>query len=156
PRRRRGRHREALGQRGGRDRAAATRLQRVYRLGVVLDGGGELGFASRHTMIMACLNFEDNYPQIVASRTEQKQRAKEARIAAEQSAAQAAARKRNLARLGAILGIVVLALVVAIVVSRGNGGGGGNAAGKVPASQTAAASRLFSGIPMHGTVVGKP
>jgi protein-disulfide isomerase len=93
----------------------------------------------------------------VASRVEEKQRAREAREAAERADAASAKRRTAVLRLGLVLGLAVIVVVIAIVVSSGGGskttpaasnhGGGSNAA------QVAA---LFKGVPQSGVTLGKP
>lgn len=93
----------------------------------------------------------------MASRVEEKQRAREAREAAEQAEIKSAKRRTALLRLGLVLALAAVVVVVAIVLSSGGGekstsassgsGGGGDAA------EVAA---LFKGIPQGGVTLGDP
>jgi protein-disulfide isomerase len=85
----------------------------------------------------------------MASRAEQKQRAREARLAAEASSARADARRRSLVRLGAVAAAAIVAIVIAIALSSG-GASNGNLA-----PQTKRVSDTFGGIPQSGSVLGK-
>jgi protein-disulfide isomerase len=85
----------------------------------------------------------------MASRADQKQRAREARLAAEASSARAEIRRRNLLRLGAVAAVAIVAIVVAIVISSGSGGNGHLS------PQSKQVSKLFGGIPQTGSVLGK-
>lgn len=85
----------------------------------------------------------------MASRAEDKQRAREARLAAEAASARADARRRNLVRLGAVAAVAVVAVVVAILVSRGGASNGSLS------PQSKQVSALFGGIPERGSVLGR-
>jgi protein-disulfide isomerase len=96
----------------------------------------------------------------VASRTEDKQRAREAREAAEQADAAKAKRRSAVLRLGLVLGLAVVVVVIAIVVSSGGSKStppaastGDGSSGSSDAAQVAA---LFKGIPQSGIDLGKP
>jgi protein-disulfide isomerase len=92
----------------------------------------------------------------VASRAEQKVRARAAREAAEAAEARAAARRRNLTVLGVIALVAVVVVGGAILIfgggnsKTGGGSGGGGGLATVKAQVTA----RFAGLPQHGTVVG--
>jgi protein-disulfide isomerase len=92
----------------------------------------------------------------MASRAEEKQQARERRIAAEEAERRSAHRRSSLMRLGLVLALAVVAVVVAVVVSSngsnpssGTGGGSGGTAG-----DAAAAKALFRGIPQSGQDLG--
>ena len=93
----------------------------------------------------------------MASRAEQKQRARAARIAAEEADRRAASRRRSLTRLGAVLAGALAIVIVAVLVSRG---GGGSSSTSTTNGDRGAQSRqvaaLFSGIPQQGTLLGSP
>jgi protein-disulfide isomerase len=92
----------------------------------------------------------------MASREEQKRRAREARLAEEQRVAAAEQRRRRLMILGGVALAAIVVVVVAIAISSSGGGGGGTnvSAGK-PASGGAAVQRLYAGIPQSNLVLGK-
>jgi protein-disulfide isomerase len=87
---------------------------------------------------------------IMASRAEQKEQARAARLAAEASAAQAAARRRNLLVLGAVAAVAIVVLVVVIALSQSGGGNGSLT------PQTKQVAAQFGGIPQTTTVLGNP
>jgi protein-disulfide isomerase len=86
----------------------------------------------------------------MASRAEEKERARAARLAAEESSARAAARRRNLLVLGGVAAVAVVVVVAAILLSRSGGGNGS------VGPQTREVAALFNGVPQHGTVLGNP
>jgi protein-disulfide isomerase len=91
----------------------------------------------------------------MASRAEQKQEARAARLAAEEADRRSARRRASIMRLGLVLGLAVVAVVVAIVLSSsGNGGSGGNGGGGATPGDAAAANALFRGIPQKGIDLG--
>jgi protein-disulfide isomerase len=92
--------------------------------------------------------------ETVATRVEDKRRAREARLAAEAAQQRADARRRSLLRLGIVAGVALVAVVAAVLVSRGGGGSG--AAGGDRAAQTRQVSALFGGLQQHGTQLGDP
>jgi protein-disulfide isomerase len=87
----------------------------------------------------------------MASRAQEKQRAREARLAAEAADLRVAARRRRLTRLGLIAAVAVVAVVVAVVLSRG---GASQDAGGGLQAQRAAVARQFAGLPQQGSVLG--
>jgi protein-disulfide isomerase len=89
----------------------------------------------------------------MASRKEQRERARQERLRRESEAA-AARRRRRLAQLG-FAGALVVALVVgiAIAVSQSGGGSGGSASDIVGKGLV---RKQLAGIPQHGTVLGSP
>jgi protein-disulfide isomerase len=90
----------------------------------------------------------------MATRLEQKQRAREARVAAEAAQHRADARRRSLLRFGLVAGVALVAVVAAVLVSRGGGGSG--AASGDRAAQTRQVSALFAGLQQRGTQLGDP
>jgi protein-disulfide isomerase len=88
----------------------------------------------------------------MASRAEQKQQARAARLAHEAEAAKAARRRRNLMQLGIVV-IAAAVLIGVIVVSHGKSSSSG--AGKL-GPQSAQVAAMFRGIPQHGTQLGNP
>jgi protein-disulfide isomerase len=92
----------------------------------------------------------------MASRADEKQRAREAREAAEQADVRAAKRRTALLRLGLVLALAAIVVVVAIVLSSGGGNktaSGGSGGGSGDAGQVAS---LFKGIPQSGVTLGDP
>ena len=83
----------------------------------------------------------------MSSRTVEKQRAREARVAAEQAAERGALRRRRLITLGAVAAAAVLIVVVSIVASQ---------AGREDPAPAAEAQALFAGIPQDGADLGRP
>jgi protein-disulfide isomerase len=101
----------------------------------------------------------------MASPDDDKARAREARLAAEQDAARTAKRRTALLRLGLVLGLAVVVVVIAVVVSSGGGDTSTPRAGNTssPGATTAAGSSdakdvdaLFAGIPQNGVTLGDP
>jgi protein-disulfide isomerase len=96
----------------------------------------------------------------VASRIEEKQRAREARQAAEQADASASKRRSALLRLGLVLGLAVVVVIIAIVVSSGGSKTSPPAAstgdGSSGSSDAAQVASLFKGIPQKGIDLGQP
>jgi protein-disulfide isomerase len=94
------------------------------------------------------------YPQRpMASRIEEKQRAREARLDAERAAQREAKRRTSLLRLGLVLGLAAVVVVIAIVVSGGSdktttASGGGSS------TSASSATSLFSDIPQKGVMLG--
>ena len=89
----------------------------------------------------------------MASRAEEKQRAREARLAVERAEQQSAKRRTAVLRLGLVAALAVVVVVVAIVAS--SGGGSSNAGGASSGSgDAAAANALFKGIPQQGITLG--
>lgn len=93
----------------------------------------------------------------MASRKEQKEQARAARIAQEQSAAAKTQRTRRLQIFGGVTAIAVIVIVVAIVVS--SGGGSSTPSGTTPTRTpgvVAAVSKELKGIPQNATTLGNP
>ncbi len=93
----------------------------------------------------------------MASRKDQKEAARQARIAQEQAAAQKAAQRR---RLGMIGGVVVAAIIVAVVAVVVSSSGGSKASGGIQTGKNASitydtVATELKGIPQNGTVLGK-
>ncbi len=98
----------------------------------------------------------------MASRKEQKEQARAARIAQEQAAASSAQRTRRLQILGGVIAIAVIVIVVAIVLSSS---GNGNrpkgttttlAKGSTLHQILGAVNTELAGIPQSGTTLGNP
>lgn len=93
----------------------------------------------------------------MASRTKQKEMARERRIEQERARAQSKARARNIKMLG---GIVVLAVAVVAIFIAISSGGGSSATGLQTGTELtntkAAVSQLLTGIPQSGNVLGNP
>ncbi len=92
----------------------------------------------------------------MASRKEQKDQARAARLAAEHAAAERLKRTRKLQLFG-ILGVVAVIVIAAIVISSG----GSTSSTPIKNSKQekpieAAVDTLLAGIPQSGTVLGKP
>lgn len=93
----------------------------------------------------------------MASRKEQKEQARAARIAKEQAAAASAQRTRRIQIFGGAIAIAVIVIVVAIVVS--SSGGGGKAIDPNSSAAKAAVQHvnsLLAGIPQSGNTLGRP
>jgi protein-disulfide isomerase len=92
---------------------------------------------------------------VVSSRQEQKQAAREARLASEHQEAAAAQRRRRLGQLGGV--VLAAAAVVAILVAVSSGGG--TTTTSVPSAGQAAdagdAPSLLGGLPQSGLTLGK-
>jgi protein-disulfide isomerase len=89
----------------------------------------------------------------MASRKEQKDQARAARIAAEQAARERAQRNRRFQLLGGVVAVAVVVVVVLIAVS--SGGSSGGSSGSHKAVQATVAQEL-SGIPQSGVTLGNP
>jgi protein-disulfide isomerase len=91
----------------------------------------------------------------MASRREQKDQARAARLAAAEAATVAATRRRRLLSFGGIISIVVIALVLVIAIGTGSGGSG--LLPKPQASKTyGQVQQELAGIPQHGVRLGDP
>jgi protein-disulfide isomerase len=90
---------------------------------------------------------------LVASRIEDKQRAREARLAAERAGEQSVKRRTAILRLGLVLGVAVVVVVLAVVVSSG---GSKSTSGGNTRAATVATAGLFQGIPQSGVTLGQP
>jgi protein-disulfide isomerase len=89
----------------------------------------------------------------VATRTEQKARAREERLAREREAAAAAERRKRLTWLSG--GLLVVIVVIAVVIAVASGGSGnGSSSGTNPQSASTVNS-LLAGIPQNGATLGK-
>jgi protein-disulfide isomerase len=90
----------------------------------------------------------------MSSRQRRQAAARSARVAHEAQARTAAARRWRLRALGGALAAAVAVASAAVAISSGGGG----AAAALGAKLTGAtfSSRLFAGIPQHGTVLGRP
>jgi protein-disulfide isomerase len=91
----------------------------------------------------------------MASRKEQKEAARQRRIAEEQARAEKARRERRLRMLGGLVIGAVAVIAVVIAISSG-GGGGGLQKGKNASKTVAAVTQLLNGIPQSGNVLGNP
>jgi protein-disulfide isomerase len=93
----------------------------------------------------------------MASRKEQKEQARAARLAAEQDAASSAARTRRLQLIGGAVVIAVAIVVVLIAISAGNNSPSGAAKphSKEALSAVKQADTLLAGLPESGNTVGK-
>jgi protein-disulfide isomerase len=80
----------------------------------------------------------------VATRVEQKAKAREERLAREREAADAEARKRRLMWLGGGLLVVIVAVAVVIAVASGSSSG------------SSSVNKLLAGIPQNGSTLGNP
>jgi protein-disulfide isomerase len=97
----------------------------------------------------------------MASRKEQKEQARAARLAQQQEAAVSAQRRQRIQMFGGAIAIAVIAIVVAIVLSS-NGGSKpknvstGLATGAQERQMYSSINSLLSGIPQSGTTLGNP
>jgi protein-disulfide isomerase len=95
----------------------------------------------------------------MASRKEQKEQARAARIAQEQATAANAQRRRRLQILGGAVAVAVIVVVVAIVISIGGGAtktGSSLTTGPQAQAAVKAVDAELAGIPQSGTTLGKP
>src|SRR5215213_7145302 len=91
----------------------------------------------------------------MAFSVEEKQRAREAREAAEQAEVRAAKRRTALLRLGLLLALAAVVVVVAIVLSSG-GGDKTAGSGSGGAGDAKSVGSLYQGIPQGGVTLGDP
>jgi protein-disulfide isomerase len=91
----------------------------------------------------------------MASRKEQKEQARNARLAQEQAAAATQQRTRRIQIFGGAIAIAVIVIVVAIVISTSSGG-----SGKPTSSEAKTAAKhvdsVLAGIPESGNTLGNP
>ena len=93
----------------------------------------------------------------MASRKDQKEQARAARVAQQEAAVASAQRTRRIQIFGGAIAIAVIVIVVVIVIS--TSGGGGNAIKPQSAAAKAAAKHvdsLLAGIPESGNTLGNP
>jgi protein-disulfide isomerase len=97
----------------------------------------------------------------MASRKEQKEQARAARIAQEQASAAKLQRTRRMQIFGGVIAIAVIVIVVAIVVSSGGssspkGASNGLQTGKAKTQLVSSVDTLLHGIPQSGVTLGNP
>lgn len=94
----------------------------------------------------------------MASRKEQKEAARQRRLAEERVQAEKARRVRRLRMLGGMLVLVIVVVGAAIAISSGGGGGGAAAKPDSPQAKQSAATvdKLLAGIPQSGNTLGSP
>jgi len=92
----------------------------------------------------------------MASRRDQKEQARQQRLAQEKAAADRAGRVRRLRIVGGAVAIAAIVIVVAVVIS--SSGGGSAVKPESPAAETAAThvESILAGIPQSGNTLGKP
>jgi protein-disulfide isomerase len=91
----------------------------------------------------------------MASRRDQKESARQARLRAEQAAAAHAARTRRLGIVGGVVVLAVVLVVVAVVVSSSGSRGGGIKTGTAATAASNAVARELRGIPQNGVTLGR-
>lgn len=95
----------------------------------------------------------------MASRKEQKEAARERRLAQERARATQARRQRRIRMVGGVIFIAVIVLAVGIAISIGGGNNGAKSAPRIntPKAKLAASKvdTLLSGIPQSGVTLGK-
>jgi protein-disulfide isomerase len=93
----------------------------------------------------------------MASRKDQKEAARQARLAQEQAAAARSARMRRLGMIGGVVVVAVIVVVVAIVVSTSGGSSSktGIQTGTAASATSDAVATELAGIPQSGTTLGK-
>jgi protein-disulfide isomerase len=93
----------------------------------------------------------------MASRTQQKEQARQARIAADKARAEGERRKRRTRMIGGVVlaAVIVVAVAVAVSVSSSSGGGGLKT-GTQASSTVNSVDQLLAGIPQSGAVLGNP
>lgn len=91
----------------------------------------------------------------MASRTAQKQAAREKRLAEERAAALKARRTRRMQMVGGVIAAAIVVVVVLVVVS--SGGGSKTVKANTPAARSTAntVTKMLSGIPQSGVTLGK-
>jgi protein-disulfide isomerase len=92
----------------------------------------------------------------MASRKEQKEQARAARLAKEQELAAQAGRTRRFQIFGGVIVAAVIVIVVAIVVSSSGGGGAVKPNSPEALAAVAHVDSLLAGIPESGTTLGNP
>ncbi len=94
----------------------------------------------------------------MASRKEQKEAARQRRLAEEKARAEKARRDRRLRMTGGVvLGAVIVVVAAIAISSKGGGSGSAPKATSTAAKQSAATvSKLLAGIPQNGTTLGAP
>jgi len=95
----------------------------------------------------------------MASRKEQKEQARAARIAQEQASAESAQRRRRLQILGGAVVVAVIVIVAAIVISSGGGNkptGSSLTTGSQATAAQSAVNAELANIPQSGTTLGNP
>jgi protein-disulfide isomerase len=93
----------------------------------------------------------------MASRKEQKDAARQERLAKEQAAAAQAAQRRRLGIIGGVVVVAVIVAVIAVVVSTSGGSGpkGGIQTGTTASATYDAVATELKGIPQSGATLGK-
>jgi protein-disulfide isomerase len=93
----------------------------------------------------------------MASRKEQKEQARQKRLAQERIASDRAQRSRRLRMLAGVVATAVVVIVVAIVISSSGGGGGATVKPHTTAATAAVkhVDTVLAGIPQSGTTLGK-
>src|SRR5690348_412855 len=91
----------------------------------------------------------------MASRQEQKERARSERLALEREQETATKRRRRITILAGAAALAVVIVVVAIIAGSGGSSGGIAKGGKANSTVSAVSSEL-NGIPQNGSVLGKP
>ncbi|MCL2419811.1 MAG: DsbA family protein [Conexibacteraceae bacterium] len=92
----------------------------------------------------------------MASRKEQKEQARQQRLAQEQAAAERAKRVRRLQVFGGVVVIAVIVIVVAVVISSGSGGSAVKPQSQAAKAAASHVNTLLAGIPQSGDTLGKP
>ncbi len=94
----------------------------------------------------------------MASRTQQKEQARQRRLAEEQARAERERRNRRLRMIGGIVvaAVVVVAVVIAISVHGSGGSSSGLQTGTQASSTITGVNSLLDGIPQSGNVLGHP
>lgn len=92
----------------------------------------------------------------MASRKEQKEQARAARVAREQELAAGAQRTRRMQLFGGAIVAALAVIVVAVVISSGGSGPHGLQQGPRANRTYQTVNQLLSGIPQHGRVLGNP
>ncbi len=90
----------------------------------------------------------------MASRTKQKEAARQARLAAEQERTEQARRQRRLQMFGGVIALAIIIVVAAVII--GSSGGGGLKKGKAATSTVNEVERILGGIPQSATTLGNP
>lgn len=90
----------------------------------------------------------------MASRTKQKEAARQARLVAEQERQERDRRQRRMQIFGGVIALAIVIVVAAVII--GSSGGGGLKKGKQATATVTEVNQLLSGIPQSGTTLGNP
>ncbi len=90
----------------------------------------------------------------MASRTKQKEAARQARLAAEQDRQERERRQRRMQIFGGVIALAIVIVVAAVII--GSSGGGGLKKGKEATAVVNEVDKIIGGIPQSGVTLGNP